>query len=248
MFCVCCLYSPLSLPLSISRCWFSSGSLVGTVAPPHVKQDFSVWPGGAAHSPPSLQRSPAEPPCCSAPRPSPARILKETITFGSLALCITNCTFDHACMERKQDVCDCDLHLGVLVLEPPLCLPGFQADLCAERTLCRLIWVVILLVCTTQHKIDIKSRALKHCRAQHKTDIKSIGLKISSLQWWFRPGLKASFSPRSWLNPGLKVSDVYILSHLLPPLHHSIYNLRPSHRAAPHLFAVPQTICHHPRA
>jgi hypothetical protein len=73
----------------------------------------------------------------------------------------------HAWNENK-DVCDYDLHLGVLVLEPLLRLPGLQADLCAERTPCQLIWVVILLVCTAQHKIYIKSRELKHCNAQHK--------------------------------------------------------------------------------
>jgi hypothetical protein len=86
-------------------------------------------------------------------------------------------------MERKQDVCYCYLHLGTLVLEPVLHLPGCQADLCAERAPCWLIWVVILLVCT-----DIKSRALKHCTTQHKKDIKSLGLKdllvpSGSLNW-----------------------------------------------------------------
>jgi hypothetical protein len=63
-------------------------------------------------------------------------------------------------MERK-DVCDCDLHLWALVLEPVLHLLALQANLGAEHAPCRLVWVVILLVCTVQHKKDIKGRALK---------------------------------------------------------------------------------------
>ena len=73
---------------------------------------------------------------------------KETVTIDSLALCTIGCTFDHACMEQKQDVCDCELHLGALVFQPVLRLPGLKPDLCAKRTPCWLIWVVILLVCT----------------------------------------------------------------------------------------------------
>ena len=75
-------------------------------------------------------------------------------------------------MEQKQDVCDSDLHVGALVLEPVLHLPGLQANFCAKRAPCRLIWVVIMLVCT-----DIKSRALKHYTAHQKKDIKSPELK-----------------------------------------------------------------------
>ena len=111
---------------------------------------------------------------------------------------------------------------------------------------CRLIWVVILLVCIAQHKTDIKNRTLKHCNAQHNTDIKSLGLMISSPEWWFQPQLKVSFSLRSWLHPGLRVPDVYIPSHLLPPLHQSIYFLCPSHRIAPRLFAVSHGVHHRP--
>ena len=49
---------------------------------------------------------------------------KETMTVDFLALCTYGCTFDHACMERKKDVCDYDPHLGALVLEPVLRLPS----------------------------------------------------------------------------------------------------------------------------
>ena len=59
---------------------------------------------------------------------------KKTVTVDFLDLCTYGCTFDHACMERKQDVCDYDPHSGALVLQPVLRLPSLQADLCAERT------------------------------------------------------------------------------------------------------------------